>query len=1202
ACSTEVGSGVPILNSLAFDATVTALFPPLLSGTFVLLLPQERQFEILLHRYGHIGHFSLLKLTPSHLEILNHATADDRAGLTHRIVVGGEAVKSTHLRPWREIPATKVVVHYGPTETTCGSTSFDVNGDRVDAPVMPIGRPIWNTQVYVVDGHLQLVPAGAVGELYIGGAGVARGYVGRAGLTAERFVADPFGPAGGRMYRSGDLARWRVDGVLEFVGRADAQIKLRGFRIEPGEIEAALLACAGVAQAAVIAREDGRGDKRLVGYVVPAADAQLDGTALRGALAQKLPDYMVPSALVVLPRLPLTANGKLDRAALPAAALVQAPHRTPRTPQEEVLCALYAEVLGVARVGLDDSFFALGGHSLLAMRLLSRLRARLGVELPIRSLFEAPTVAALSERLREGSACRAPLLRRQRPAELPLSYAQQRLWFLDRLEDGGASRVGSTYTIPLAVRLEGELAVAALEAALCDVVERHESLRTIYPERLGLPRQEILTPSAARVRLERCTVTEAELSGAISAAVARGFELGREPPLRAYLFELGPRAHVLVLLLHHIAADGWSLAPLARDLSQAYAARRAGQAPGFAPLPVQYADYTLWQREVLGAEDDAESAIARQLAYWREVLRDIPDQLELPGDRPRPAVASHRGGHVEFALPAALHGELLELAAASGASLFMLLQASLSALLTRLGAGTDIPIGSPIAGRLDAALEELVGFFVNTLVLRTDTSGNPSFRALIERVREVDLAAYAHQELPFERLVEVLNPARSLARHPLFQVLLVLQNTPAVRFELAGLGAALEPVALGSAKFDLSLSFAERRGPQGEPCGLAGGIEYSRDLFDAGTVAALAQRLIRLLEGAVAAPARPIGSLEILSAAERRRLLYEWNDTARAVPANTVVELFAAQALRTPDAVAVVFGEQSLSYAELDARANQLAHHLRGRGVAPEGVVGLCLERSLELLVGLIGILKAGGAYLPLDPSYPRERLAFMLADAGAPLVITHGAVAERAPPAPDRTLLIDRDWPAIAAQPTSAPALDLDPHNPAYVIYTSGSTGKPKGVAVSHLSLANHMLWMKKDHALHSDDVLLGRTPIIFDAAQWEIWLPLIGGVPLCVAPAGMSSNVADAEKYIRSHSATVAQFVPSLLAAVQCAGSTLRRVFSGGEPLPSSLAYNLIANSHIALVNLYGPTETTIQVTSWPVGRHDLNAQTVPIGRPIS
>ena len=694
-------------------------------------------------------------------------------------------------------------------------------------------------------------------------------------------------------------ATWRAGvrtGFWILSGRADAQVKLRGFRIEPGEIEAALLGHGSVAQAAVIAREDAGGGKRLVGYVVARAGTVADGEGLRRHVAGMLPDYMVPSALVVLERLPLTANGKLDRGALPAPERVGGGEwRGPRTPVEEILCTLFGEVLGVDRVGIADDFFALGGHSLLATRLISRIRSALDVELSIRTLFEAPSVAALVEHVAGGAVARAPLRRVERPAEVPLSFAQRRLWFLDRLEGSSAA-----YVIPLAVRLSGALDRAALEGALGDVVDRHESLRTIFPERLGVARQEVLAAGTARPRLLVAGVSEEELAGALAGAAGGGFDLAREPPLRAHLFVLGEREHVLLVLLHHIAGDGWSLAPLLRDVARCYGARCAGVAASLPALPVQYADYTLWQHAVLGSEEDAQSALARQLTFWRERLAGLPEQLDLPGERARPAVASHRGGRVGLRLSADLHGALVGLARSSGASLFMVLQAGLAALLTRLGSGSDIAIGSPIAGRTDSALDDLVGFFVNTLVLRTDTSGNPSLRALIGRVRASNLLAYGHQDLPFERLVELLNPARSLARHPLFQVMLVLQNNAALELALPGLRTGFEPVETVSVKFDLCLSLAEQLAADGTPAGLAGVLEYASDLFDEAGAQALAGRLIRLLEAAVGDADAPIGRLDILAPDERHRILRAWNDTARAIPRTTLPALFAAQAAAEP--------------------------------------------------------------------------------------------------------------------------------------------------------------------------------------------------------------------------------------------------------------------------------------------------------------
>ena len=1131
-----------------------------------------------------------------------------RLGSLSTWTLSGEVLSSDLLRRLLDAcPDCQFVNLYGSSEVAADATWHIPSA--CDEPRISIGRPLPNYRVYILDGSLQPVPAGVAGELYISGAGLARGYLDRAGLTAERFVADRFGAAGSRMYRSGDIARWRSDGVLDFLGRADAQVKLRGFRIEPGEIEAVLLRHPGVAQAAVIAREDAAGDKRLVGYVVAAGAGAPEAASLRAHVARSVPDYMVPSAYVVLERLPLTPNGKLDRRALPAPEVRGlALWRGPRTPQEEILCALFGEVLGVFGVGIADNFFELGGHSLLATRLIGRIRASLDAEISIRSLFEAPTVEALATRLGEAGAARPALRAVARPCEIPLSYAQRRLWFLHRLEGESEGHKGATYTIPVAVRLEGALDVAALEAGLWDVMERHESLRTIFPEREGVAHQEILAASAVRARLVVSAVSEAALAGALGRAAGEGFDLSAEPPLRAHLFELSERAHVLLLLLHHIAGDGWSLAPLLGDLAHCYAARRRGQAPGLAPLPVQYADYTLWQHEVLGQESDGESAIARQLGFWRGQLAGLPDAIDLPSDRGRPAVASHRGEVVGLRMSGELHVALAGLARAGGASLFMVLQAGLAALLTRLGAGSDIVIGSPIAGRSDNALDDLVGFFVNTLVLRTDTSGDPSLRALIGRVRAGNLLAYGHAELPFERLVEVLNPARSLSHHPLFQVMLAFQNNAAARFDVPGLATRFEPVASATAKFDLAVSVSEERGADGTPAGISGVIEYATDLFQRDTVEAIAGRFVRLLEAAVAHPDRAIGSLDILSGEERASILRGWNDTAHALSAATLPELFAAQVARRPDAIAVVFEDESLSYGALDRRANRLAHHLRALGVGPETVVGLCLARSLDMIVGLIGILKAGGAYLPLDPHYPQERLAFMLADAGARVLVTHSALMEQLPAQASRNLhsivRLDADAAAIAAQPAGAPAIDLDPQHPAYVIYTSGSTGTPKGVMVEHASLANKILTLGRDFNVGPGFRSALFISCGFDASIEQALLPLIEGGAVVVISDAARESPSQFWREVLRHGVSFVSCVPSYLQSVirdVPRDVFLEHLVLGGEDFTTEFQREISCQLGVAhITHLYGPTEATIDAVGFAVEGHQPGLR-VPIGRPL-
>ncbi|WP_329585306.1 non-ribosomal peptide synthase/polyketide synthase [Kitasatospora sp. NBC_01250] len=1182
-------------SSLSFDSHVSEVWSALLGGGRLVVAPLERMMpgEPLVELVAEQG-ITHIDLPPAGLAVMPEGSLP----LGGTLIVGGEASSPGLVERW--FRGRRMINSYGPTEVTvCASMSDPMSG----AAVPPIGRPVWNKRVFVLDGGLRLVPPGVVGELYVAGEGLARGYLGRAGLSAERFVACPFG-VGERMYRTGDLVRWGGDGQLVFLGRADSQVKVRGFRIELGEVEAAIDGLPGVAQAVVVLHEGVGGERRLVAYVVSGSQTVV---GLREGLGRCLPDYMVPSAFVLVEALPLMPNGKVDRRALPEPEfVVVGVGRGPRSPREEILCGLFAEVLGVERVGVDEGFFELGGHSLLATRLASRVRSVLGVEVPLRTLFEAPTVAGLAAVLEGGEVGVRPGLRPVvRPERLPVSFAQRRLWFLNRLEPGSGA-----YNMPLVLRLTGVLDSAALAAALHDVVGRHESLRTVFPERDGEPEQRIVPMDQVVLSLDERECTEEELAARLAAEAGCAFDLTSELPLRPVLFALAPEVHVLVLVLHHVAGDGWSLAPLARDVSMAYAARVDGTAPGWQPLPVQYADYTLWQRELLGEESDAQSLMARQIDFWRGALAGLPEEVSLPGDRSRPAVAGGAGGSVPFVVPAEVHAAVVRLARECGVSVFMVVQAALAGLLARLGAGEDVPIGAPVAGRTDEALEDAVGFFVNTLVLRTDVSGDPTFRELLGRVRQADLAAFAHQDVPFERLVEELNPPRSMGRHPLFQVMLAFQNTALPELDLADLRVAEEPMARSAAKFDLSVDVAERF-EAGRPAGIEGCVEYTDDLYDPRTAAAFAERLAAFLAAVTAEPDHTVGRFDLAGEAERRLVRHAWNDTAHPVPAATLPSVIEAQGDRTPDAPALLFGDTVLSHRELAARANRLARRLVGLGAGPEGVVAVALPRSPELVIALLAVLKSGAAYLPVDPDYPADRIAYMLQDAAPVAVLTCRELAGVLPAGARALVLDDPDEAAASAhhqdhhlgdQERTAPLL---PAHPAYLIYTSGSTGRPKGVAVPHAAIVNRLLWMRDQYGIGPADRVLQKTPSSFDVSVWEFFLPLLSGAALVVAPPSAHREPARLAAEIRRHGVTVTHFVPSMLHAFvaepAAAGCTsLRHVVCSGEALSTDLLARYRQVLAADLHNLYGPTEAAVDVTYHRSADRE-SGSTVPIGRPV-
>jgi len=1628
-----VGTRVSQLASAMFDAAAWEIWPALTTGATLVLHRDSAAFsgEELASWLAEQEINIAFVPTPIAEQLIG--SADPRLSRLKYLLTGGDAL--------RRVPSGtegyNFVNQYGPTETTVVATSAEVESGSTGLP--PIGRPIANTQVYVLDERLRVLPIGVPGELYIGGAGLARGYLNRPALTAERFVANPFGPPGSRMYRTGDLVRWRPEGTLEFLGRTDYQIKIRGYRIEPAEVEAALLEHPGVRQAVVFAREEASGERRLVAYVVgdrsaspqtpsnvapdtlrrevvsewkalyeetyeaqddalpsfvgwnsshtgepiPEAEmrewlsetvgriqalrprrvleigcgvglvlqhiapqctqyvgtdisaaalekmrrwisgregfghvrllqrsadelqdfaagsfdtvvlnsvvqylpdieyliavlleavrlltpggkvfigdvrhlgslrmfhsaVQLDKAAptltvgqlrkrithaiaqekelvidpqffhalparlpvigavevqlkrgsasneltrhrydvvlnegltkaqprwhslawhsiasaneleaalrerrwhalhlhsipnarlareaaaqklietsaeqmevgallrqvhqcrfdgmepnafwewgeahgydvsvswsgdspecfevrlvdrarsdsalcavpsvppamkpwsayannplengfrqrlvrqLREDLKARLPEYMIPSAIVALDHFPLTPNGKLDRKSLPDPGFTStAAWRAARTPQEEILCSLFAEVLGLQRVGIEDDFFELGGHSLLAARLVSRIRSTLGVELSIRTLFEAPTVLSLAPRITDAHPARPALRKMQRPEQIPLSFAQRRLWFLHRMEGPSA-----TYNIPIALRLTGRLDPAALAMALADVIERHESLRTIFPDVLGVPCQRILGPAEACEQLHLACLRDPEpieagqLPAVLRQRAEEGFDLTQRIPLRAHLFALQPQEvskvddqrspqHVLLLVIHHIACDGGSMAPLFRDLSRAYAARVAGRPPVWEALPMQYPDYALWQHATLGDPSNPNSRIAGQIAYWKKHLAGLPEQISLPFDKPRPAQASYRGGRISLSCPQAVHSRMQQLARERGVTLFMVLQAGLTALLTRLGGGSDIVLGTPVSGRNSEGLEDLVGFFVNTLVLRTDTSGNPTFRQLLQRVRDVNLQSYAAQELPFEMLVEILNPARSLNRHPLFQVMLALLDAPALEGRFHDLSVTRETFPFAVGKFDLTFTFIEGRGSDEADQSLELSVEYATDLFEARTAADMAQRLLRLLERATDAIDCPIGELELLTEQEYVQITREWNGPSALLPDATLPELFEAHAQVTPHAIAITSGVRHLAYAELNELANRWAHRLIALNVGPEDRVAVAMPRCAEMIIALLAVIKAGAAYVPIDPSYPPQRIRLMLQDARPALILTTIAASARLPEDGPRQLVLDSDAAAaLCAYPATNPSNEerirpLTLRNAVYVIYTSGSTGTPKGVVVEHAGLVNYLQWAIRAYELQSGDAVPINSPLTFDATVTSLFCPLLSGRTVVIVPDG--EELEGLERLLQGPTRwSLIKISPAHLHVLgQRLESTslpcrVNAFVVGGEALPTATVelWRSIC-PEIRLINEYGPTETVVGCSVYDVPLDWTTAASVPIGRPIA
>ncbi|MEU7142821.1 amino acid adenylation domain-containing protein [Nocardia sp. NPDC046473] len=1198
-----------------FDVSILELLLAFSSGATLVIAPPSvfGGYELAdLLRREQVTH---MLITPGALESVDPTGLDD----LRVVVVAGDKFGPELVGRWAV--DREFYNGYGPTEASILATS---SARMLPAEPITIGSAIPGVGAFVLDSRLRPVPAGVVGELYLSGPALAQGYLGKPGLTAERFVASPFGAdtdtPGARLYRTGDLVRRSESedgGAIEYLGRSDFQVKIRGFRIELGEIDNALTAHPDIDYAATLGKTLPSGATALVSYVLPRAGTVVDTGELAEFIGESLAAYMIPAAIMVLDEIPLTPVGKLDRAALPAPVFAAKAFRAPSTPVEEIVADVFAALLVAGddgRVGVDDDFFELGGNSLLAAQAAARIGSALQVRVPVQLLFEATTVAALAERVEQhaGSAAGQALHARPRPSKVPLSYAQQRMWFLNRFDPASAVN-----NIPAAVRLTGHLDIEAMRAAVRDLTERHEVLRTLYPEVDGEGYQRVLATGDPRSVPEFVVeqATEAELPGLVAAVVTEGFDVTVAPPVRVRLLELSETEHVLVCVVHHIAGDGFSMGPLTRDLMAAYLDRMRGGAPEWPPLEVQYADYAIWQREILGAEDDPESVLAKQIDYWRTELAALPEQLELPADRPRPAIASNRGATLAFEIGPDVHGALSRLAHGHNSTLFMVVHAALAVLLARLSGTRDIAVGTPVAGRGEAALDDLIGMFVNTLVLRTDIDSGATFDELLREVRRIDVEAFGHADVPFERLVELLDPARSAARHPLFQVMLTFQNLARTELELPGLSAAAVDLAMPLAKFDLQLALVERIDRHGAAEGISAAFTYATDLFDEATVQDFADRFGRILAAVAGDSAITVGDIDVLAPGERDLVLHEWNSPGAEVPEVTLVDLIGAQARRRPDAGAIRYGDTTLTFGELQRRANKVARALIAQGVGPEALVAVAVPRTEELPVALLAVLTAGAGYLPIDTTYPAQRLEFMLSDAAPACILTTASELESVP-AGDIPVILLEETADFADAPvrTSERTAPLRPDNLAYVIYTSGSTGVPKGVGVAHRNVVQLFANTHEVFEFDETDVWTLFHSFAFDFSVWELWCALANGGTVVVVDYLTSRSPELFRELLIREQVTVLNQTPSAfyqLAEADRAAQTndqakfaLRYVVFGGEALDLRQLqrwYDRHAVDAPWLVNMYGITETTVHVSFLSLDEQMVDNAASVIGRAL-
>nr|WP_272819430.1 non-ribosomal peptide synthetase [Scytonema hofmannii] len=1190
-----------------FDASVWEFYAPLIVGGQLLIAqPGGHTDSAYLLNLIRQHQVTIVQLVPSLLQMLLEQGGIESCSSLKQVFCGGEVLPVTLLEGLLTQLDVNLYNLYGPTEACIDATFWNCLQPR-DGQFVPIGRPISNTQIYILDQDLQPVPIGVPGELHIGGAGLARGYLHRPELTEEKFIPNPFDRSkfpipNSKLYKTGDLARYLPDGNIEYLGRIDNQVKIRGFRIELGEIEAVLRQHEHVQATCVISREDTTGDKRLVAYIVPQKHVTPTVSVLRSFLKKKLPNYMVPSAIVILESLPLTPNGKIDYRALPIPESTTGIENTfiaPRTPVEAKLAQIWAQVLKVELVGIDDNFFEIGGHSLLATQVMSRLQEAFGTPLPLRCLFESPTIAQLSEAIlaqlqTDSGLTIPPIVPVSSRQDIPLSWAQERLWFMHQLEgESGA------YTMSFTVRLVGDLKIEALEQAFQSMVQRHEILRTRFEVKNNLPVQVIapnITTTLAVVDLQQVPDPWKQVKEIATKEAAKPFDLIHDSVLRVMLWQVSPQEYVLLVAIHHIAADGWSLGIFIRDLSAYYRAITTGSSVQLPELSVQYADFTIWQRQWL-----TDQILERQLNYWMQQLAGAPPLLALPTDRSRPAIQTFRGGTQQLQLDRLLTQQLKKLSQEFGTTLFMTLLAGFVVLMSRYSGQKDLVIGSPIANRNRTEIETLIGFFVNTLALRFHLSPEESFEALLTQVQQVAQNAYDHQDLPFEMLVDRLQLERNLDRNPLVQVMFALQNAPTSPWEMPGLSVEEMPLGLDSVRFDLEIHLWDL------PEGLGGVCCYNKDLFDGATIARMMQHFQTLLAAIVANPQQPVALLPLLTQHENHQILVEWNNTQADYPQDKCIhQLFEEQVVRTPNAVAVVYENQQLTYNELNCRANQLAHYLRSSGVGAGVLVGICVNRSVSMVVGLLAILKAGGAYVPLDPEYPTQRLAAIVESAQISVLLTTDTLASTLPQQQARVICYNTASPELAPQSEENPTPQASADALAYVIYTSGSTGQPKGVSVTHQGVTRLVMNTNYIH-IEASDAIAQASNYAFDAATFEIWGALLHGARLFGVSKELALSPMDFAASIREQGITVLFLTTALFnqiaQAVPNAFNPLRYLLFGGEAVEPQWVQQVLKNgAPQRLLHVYGPTENTTFSSWYWVQDVPKDATTIPIGRPIA